>query len=145
MPRQFSIIPRSSFWGKGKMQLLSLQCSGYIRHCRIGAVSHQISLSSILLGYFVKASSFSGFNFCYNYGKFFLSKLSQFNVKLIANNFRDRFIRNIRGFFKQILSSSVFILLDWQLLVQLLRCSSFYPFHLLSASLFEIVYLLLSF
>ena len=39
---------------------------------------------------------------------------------------------------------SVFVLLGWQPLVLLMRCSFFYLLHLLSAMLFEIAYFLLS-
>ena len=37
------------------------------------------------------------------YVEFFLCKLSKFDVELIINNFRDRFICNFRGFSKQTL------------------------------------------
>ena len=47
-------------------------------------------------------------------------------------------------FFKSFSISEVF-LLDWQLLVLLLRCTSFHPLHLLSAMLIIIFYLLKSF
>ena len=53
-------------------------------------------------GYFIKACSFSAFNFCQYYAEFFLGKLSYFDVYLVINYFH-RFICDFRGVFKQIL------------------------------------------
>ena len=42
-----------------------------------------------------------------------------------------------------VLSTSVFVVFGWQLFIQLWRCSSFYSLHLLFATLFEVVCLLI--
>ena len=48
-------------------------------------------------GYFVEACSFSVFDFCHYYVKFFLHKLSLMDVLLAINKFCDWFINDLSG------------------------------------------------
>ncbi len=79
-------------------------------------------------GYHVEACGISYFNFFQYYIKFFC-KLSQFVLLAIQISF-DRFINDFRRVSSwRVVSTCVFFLLGWQLLVLLLMCSYFCLLH----------------
>ena len=80
----------------------SLSYFVYRQQWIIEEVCHQISLSSVLLSYFVEAGSFSAITFFQYHVKLFLCKLSEFDT-LLAIDHIEIFIRDFMEVSKLIL------------------------------------------
>ena len=147
------MIPRLPFFGKERDAALSLSLSLSLEFCLYTALHYSRSMFSNFLVFHTPGSIFSrSANVQLLIFVSTISSSSSMNGSSLMSSWRlviylDRFISDFREFpsrFWECSFHSLFFL-DWNLLVLVSRCSSFFSLHLLPVMLIGIVYLLQSF